>query len=779
MRTRFHFALLFLGLSGCGNGDSTTDGPPTVQPDASTLPDLFQVCVAQLPDLAFAYDPNCPVAKPATPDSLDEALTLAGLDRCSLGFSDADWSLWPKIIREDPWRLPFYDAIHDHAVRAPPYARDLVGELDNAAASPTPVTDALTIAGVQLGASVAPCMAPPTVNGDTPLASAIATLIMDQGGMPNLSLLQSQTQSVPKDLQIALAQVVLAVDAANSAWIALAKSLSADDLDSLSRIYALALPSGLAGPDLTVAANRDLLTTRFDLRALVDGGVRLAYAIESAKLAKFAGAMGFSVDITTPIGRIVIHDGKDDTLDDDPDHPIALLVDTGGDDTYTIPAGGLDGTIDFTNPQHVSVAIDLAGKDDYGYVVIPDKNDGQRLPSDGSGRNGTGMWGKGGYGPISFSSTPRQGAALMGYGMLFDLGPEGDHYHSLRMSQGFGAAGIGVLFDAGGDDKYEGEAGVQGAAAFGIGLLLDESGADTYTNYAYATGFGYTRGAGILYDAMGSDKYLSDTGDTRVGGDPIYYSPQLPCDTPANMPIAMRTNCGNSSFTSGAGFGRRAPGGNDNVYMSGGLGVLRDRAGDDIYTTGVFGEGTGYWFGTGILADGGGNDSYDGLWYVQGSSAHFALCLFLDDSGDDKYNPNVSPYATSIGVGHDYSVSWHIDSGGNDVYHAPGLSLGSGNANGLGVLLNLGGDDEYHSPGEPTLGCGNLSAEVDTDPDRQKVPTIGIFVDTGGTDVYDAPSNVTRGNDTTWVDTREPPDSGITSEHGAGVDRADGGVTLP
>ena len=53
-------------------------------------------------------------------------------------------------------------------------------------------------------------------------------------------------------------------------------------------------------------------------------------------------------------------------------------------------------------------------------------------------------------------------------------------------------------------------------------------------------------------------------------------------------------------------------------------------------------------------------------------------------------------------------------------------------------------------------------------------------VDVGGHDVYTVPnSGVTRGDDTWWIDVGEPPDSGVTTEHGAGVDRADGGVSLP
>src|SRR5207244_2135852 len=139
------------------------------------------------------------------------------------------------------------------------------------------------------------------------------------------------------------------------------------------------------------------------------------------------------------------------------------------------------------------------------------------------------------------------------------LGPEGDHYRSLRLSQGFGAAGVGVLYDAGGDDLYEGEAGVQGAGLFGVGLLMDAGGNDTYRTYTESQGFAYVRGAGVIYDGAGNDKYLADVGDPDAGGDPLYFTPQLP-------------GKGNSSFTQGAGFGRRADlNPVDKVSMSGGI----------------------------------------------------------------------------------------------------------------------------------------------------------------------------------------------------------------
>ena len=139
------------------------------------------------------------------------------------------------------------------------------------------------------------------------------------------------------------------------------------------------------------------------------------------------------------------------------------------------------------------------------------------------------------------------------------------------------------------------------------------------------------------------------------------------------------------------------------------------------------------------------------------------------------------PAATSIGVGHDFSASVHLDEGGNDHYRAPGLSLGSGNINGIGCLLNLGGDDVFDAAGDPTLGAGNYSAEAPFGIDRQGAPTIGIFVHTGGKGTYTVAGVDRSLASTTWSYEPQPypPPDVVTTEHGCGADSPAGSVTVP
>ena len=342
------------------------------------------------------------------------------------------------------------------------------------------------------------------------------------------------------------------------------------------------------------------------------------------------------------------------------------------------------------------------------------------------------------------------------------------------MSQGFGAAGVGVLYDAGGDDLYEAEAGVQGAGLWGVGLLLDAGGNDRYRSYNAAQGFGYVRGVGALYDAAGDDSYLADTGIPSLGGDPIYYSPQAPC--------AVATDpCGNTSFAQGAATGRRAAGtAADPNFMSGGLGVLRDVSGDDRYLASIFAQATGYWFGTGILSDGAGADTYDGWWYTQGSDAHGALAVFEDAAGNDSYDvsyPANPPYATNTGQGHDYSIGWHLDLGGDDVYRGTGLGLGAGNANGGGIFINLGGNDSYSAPGGTVLGGAAFDLSVAR---PTSLPCYGIFMDLGGVDTYAVPADPLLtpqpADNVTWTNARDPAPYNDLS---VGVDRDTGTVSFP
>ncbi len=377
-----------------------------------------------------------------------------------------------------------------------------------------------------------------------------------------------------------------------------------------------------------------------------------------------------------------------------------LLIDTYGNDTYE---GGYGATTSFANC--ASVVIDLAGNDTY---------------------------------TSQFESNPSFGSGTLGCGIVLDLGGN-DTYEAISNTQGCGLFGVGILADYAGDDIYSGVDMCQGAASFGLGLCLDYSGDDTYNCYIISQGFGFSGGYGLLYDRKGNDTY--DANDTDI-----------------LFPSAQNANH-NTSMSQGAGYGRRADM-TDGHSMSGGYGLLVDDAGEDSYSCGVFGQGVAYWYGVGVLSDRSGNDSYSGLWYVQGASAHYAISLFRDEDGDDVYQ---AKQATSIGVGHDFSTSWHIDTGGDDVYKCwreetdnegnttrkdGGLMLGCGNENGIGILVNVGGNDLNEGTTDRMYGGAYINAPTQPDTIRNEILCLGLFLDFGGEDSY---GHERCSNNSNWI----------------------------
>lgn len=748
------------GGSGGGAGDAAIEGGDSGGSDGdaheSGTP-LAKVCVKSPVPAAWPGDASCPVAKPGVADALDEALTKAGVDRCSYGFSDAAMAIWKPIFADDKYQLPTFRPLHLAILRAPGFVKESENLLDAALDGAQPVSSAILFGAARKSLDIDACadLSPfeASASETSPLAAALATLISEHGGIPDAAALATETQAVPKDLQKALVPILASLSFAAKEFRASLGTDVAEDLDWLERVHGLVIvPPEAYAIDKTEVARLE----KVDQKRMAAAAALVARAVEDAKLESFTGANVTPLAIDTPIGAFVLGGpGADHFQTGELAERAALLLDVGGDDSYEVPAGA--GRRDVP----VSLAIDLGGKDQYGYVAVPDAWDAAtRPPSDAAGR--TGQFGVQGQ---TLSRVGRQGSGVLGIGLLFDLGSSDDSYASLALSQGAGSMGIGVLYDAGGSDKYIAESTSQGSALFGIGALVDASGNDEYRTFFASQGFGFVRGVGFVAEGGGDDVYFADPGDPKVGGDPLYPSAQLPGE-------------GNTSMCQGAGFGRRDD--NGKLYMAGGHGLLYDRAGADHYTASVFAQGSGYWLGLGVLADKAGNDRYDGLWYVQGASAHFALGFHFDHAGDDIYDEGFPIRATSIGVGHDFSGALHVDEAGNDKYTAPGLSLGCGNSQGAGGFIDIGGTDTYAPAGNPSYGCASLGHGAPFT-SRDDLPTIGIFVDVEGSDSYALPTGApAAGDGATWSFPVMAGTAGAPStEKSGGVDRSPGTVGLP
>ena len=200
--------------------------------------------------------------------------------------------------------------------------------------------------------------------------------------------------------------------------------------------------------------------------------------------------------------------------------------------------------------------------------------------------------------------------------------------------------------------------------------------------------------------------------------------------------------------------------------MSGGMGILRDRAGNDRYSAAIFAQATGYWGGMGLLLDGAGDDRYNARWYVQAGAAHFAYAALVDGGGTDVHNMDIERQNMTAGAGHDFSTSFFFADGSEgDTYNVPNLSLGAGNANGAGFFGDSGGDDTYVSASALTLG--NAALETLEDPGRLERKTWGVFLDSGGMDTYTRMVAGPVTNNAVWSQRIHPA---AMSETGLGAD---------
>lgn len=688
-------------------------------------------------------------------DRVAELLAALELDR-SIGVPRELYEGAGGNLADDPTRLDLFHTLQEDMTRVPCFAGNMALRADTAANAGSLAT-MLADAALQLELEVEVGAPSAELDAQAPLRVALEAVFEAAGEEPAVDV---DLSVLPLELRRSLATVLYgAIEAAalrdaalegfggdgaaywfawnGNAWMGIPAASPFD-------------PPPYLNPDIERDAGVYLRTPEGAGR-LHQGGVRLAEALDAAD----PGALDVSsvgeldLRVPTPLGLVVIGGTDDDVWspEDDPelDGPILLFVDLGGADTYRIPAGA---NVSVDNP--VAVHIDLGGADDYGYVTVEDPNDDVRLlPSDAGGRREPGTV----TGPYSLSRVGRQGSGRLGYGVLLDLGGADDSYRSLRQSQGWGGIGIGVLWDDGGDDVYEAEQGAQGAAIVGTGLLVDRGGDDSYRSFKLSQGFGMVSSYGILHDADGADTYELVVDDII-----LFDSPQT-------------SGWANSSLGQGSAFGWRRDA--TGTHLGGGLALLRDGGGDDVYLGSTFVQGSGYWMGLGVLADADGNDAYDGVFYAQGATAHFALAAFLEGGGDDRYGQTWEPTHSAIGLAHDWSVTVFVEDGGNDVYRGPDRSIGASKCHGLGLFVDNGGDDVYEALHDRAIGWAtDYDWAEDVCGDSDTSPSYGLFVDVGGTDTYLKPDSTGYGDGLLWI-TEDPVDP-TALELSGGIDAADG-----
>jgi hypothetical protein len=311
-----------------------------------------------------------------------------------------------------------------------------------------------------------------------------------------------------------------------------------------------------------------------------------------------------------------------------------------------------------------------------------------------------------------------QGGAILGISMLLDYAGD-DIYDAQDIAQGSTVAGVGILIDYKGNDRYHGLRRVQGSALGGLGLVIDKEGNDDYHAAMWAQGHGGPLGFGLLDDLQGKDHYY-------CGGMWRDSYPETP---------------GYEGWGQGVGGGIRP--GSSAMGANGGIGVILDGAGDDVYEFDYLSHGGGYWCGLGFARDFGGSDqrlitrkAYNGGPREQpvfqrfgcGWGCHYSLGFCFDDTGNDLYEGTIM----GSGMAWDCAVGVLCDFAGSDKYSSTGgLTQGTSNQMGFGILFEYDGDDDYEGYGQGYAATGQT---------YHPMPDCGgnfaFLVDYGGKDKY-------------------------------------------
>ncbi len=338
---------------------------------------------------------------------------------------------------------------------------------------------------------------------------------------------------------------------------------------------------------------------------------------------------------------------------------LSFVIDTRGNDKYLSDAGlSATALADFANrktggakPGPAGALFGVAGVFDLG------GNDLYRShrPAFGSGRFGVAVLEDEGGDDIYDGYADSLGFGTFGAGLLEDHSGV-DNYRCFTNSQGSaGIHGAGALVDRAGNDTYDANDKTidfpspqsaehnislsQGAAigrradytdghslAGGIGLLYDADGDDTYSCGVFGQGVGYWQGIGMLWDGAGKDKYL---GQWYIQGAAAHFAIGYLEDVSGSDEYVAKMNMGQ-----GAGHDFS-------------VGWLLDREGDDLYQAPNLSLGAGNANGMGVFLDLMGNDRYASSGVTLGKAAESgptgfrsrALCLgvFIDFQGADVY----------------------------------------------------------------------------------------------------------------------------------------------
>ena len=296
----------------------------------------------------------------------------------------------------------------------------------------------------------------------------------------------------------------------------------------------------------------------------------------------------------TPYGYIVIGGSGANRYED---APILALIDLGGDDDYIFRHSA-----DAIGNRPVQIIIDLDGDDLYWAESVGGPAAGVLGISVIIDRRGNDRYCQG----ISPAFTPRQ-----------------ENRQSLRqMDKDSEISLVPFIHLYGEPEKQTGvclDAGFAfGAGFLGIGLLVDEEGDDLYLAQKYAFGCGFWHGVGVLHDAAGDDVYVAGAAAMGVGVngavgllDDRSGNDHYQCLGTFESAYSAEQPWDNGYAGNGIGYGASwrvdimtSP----LPTLGGGIGVVYDAAGDDVYVSASFAIASGFGGGLGMLVDDAGDD---------------------------------------------------------------------------------------------------------------------------------------------------------------------------
>jgi hypothetical protein len=182
----------------------------------------------------------------------------------------------------------------------------------------------------------------------------------------------------------------------------------------------------------------------------------------------------------------------------------------------------------------------------------------------------------------------------------------------------------------------------------------------------------------------------------------------------------------------GVGYGMRP-------HASGGIGILWEGGGDDVYRGNAYAQGSSDWYAMGILVDEEGYDNYSAKIYSQASGIHMGVGVLADLKGSDNY----LSWGLSQSGSHDLGVSYFLDGGGDDIYTCHDASLGGAINHALALFVDRSGRDAYFMKNRMAIGSGDQ-------PGRKDWGSIAVFLDLGGSE--DTYSSQKGGNGRFWAD---------------------------